>query len=69
VRVETKQLLRDDLLDDLADLLDNKQFCAEMYEQTRRQGYLNLIELINYKINKRKDQLGDMLNGQFTLDQ
>jgi hypothetical protein len=69
VRVETKQIVRDTLLEDLADLIENKKFCSEMYEQTNRYEYINLIEVINQKIIKRKQQLGDLINGQFSLDQ
>ena len=69
MRVETKQSIRDSLLDDLACLISNREFCSEMYEQTKRYEYLGLIETINLKITKRKQQLGEVFSGQFQLDQ
>lgn len=67
MRVETKQVIRDDLLEDLACLMDNRKFCAEMYETYQRQQYLDLIEVINAKILKRKQQLKDLFMGYYEI--
>ena len=65
MRVETKQSIRDDLLSDLASLMDNLNFCSEMYEETRKLEYLNLADVINAKIIKRKRQLKDLVAGYY----
>lgn len=68
MRVETKKVFRDNLLDDLGELIKNRNFCSEMYEETGRYKYLELIEIINAKISKRKRQLGELVYGQISLD-
>ncbi len=60
----TKVLYRDIIIDELYDLIRDKEFCVDMYDKTNDSRYLDTLDLVHERMRQEKYKLNQLLEGR-----